>query len=140
MEYKRLTKGLIESTEKGRMIVACNYEDTDCNDSCLYGGYKCRWVEKALYRLAELEDKIEQGTLIELPCKVGDTAYCANYGDKGWRILKGYVNEINIDVNGIYIKCDYEYSLSFWHKPILGDVFFNIEDAKKHLKELKELQ
>ena len=26
-------------------------------------------------RLAELEDKIEQGTLIELPCKVGDTVY-----------------------------------------------------------------
>ena len=91
-------------------------------------------------RLAELENKIEQGRLIELPCKVGDTAYCANYGDKGWRILKGYVNEINIDMNGIYIKCDYEYSLSFWHKPILGDVFFNIEDAKKRLKELKELE
>ncbi len=26
-------------------------------------------------RLAELEDKIEDGTLIELPCKVGDTVY-----------------------------------------------------------------
>ena len=26
-------------------------------------------------RLAELEDKIENGTLIELPCKVGDTIY-----------------------------------------------------------------
>lgn len=90
--------------------------------------------------LQSVIDKIEQGTLVELPCKVGDTAYSANYSDKGWRILKGYVNEINIDVNGIYIKCDYEYSLSFWHKPVLGDVFFNIEDAKKRLKELKELQ
>lgn len=28
-----------------------------------------------LNRLAELEDKIENGTLIELPCKVGDTVY-----------------------------------------------------------------
>ena len=27
-------------------------------------------------RLQELEDKIENGTLIELPCKVGDTVYC----------------------------------------------------------------
>ena len=26
-------------------------------------------------RLAELEDKIENGTFIELPCKVGDTVY-----------------------------------------------------------------
>ena len=28
-----------------------------------------------LNRLAELEDKIMDGTLIELPCKVGDTVY-----------------------------------------------------------------
>lgn len=26
-------------------------------------------------RLAELEDKIENGTLVELPCKVGDTVW-----------------------------------------------------------------
>ena len=30
-------------------------------------------------RLAELEDKIMNGTLIELPCKVGDTVYCVEY-------------------------------------------------------------
>lgn len=29
----------------------------------------------ALERLALLEDKIKNGTLIELPCKVGDTVY-----------------------------------------------------------------
>lgn len=31
-------------------------------------------VTRALVRLAELEDKIEAGTLVELPCKVGDNA------------------------------------------------------------------
>ena len=30
-------------------------------------------------RLAELEDKIEDGTLVELPCKVGDTVYFIEY-------------------------------------------------------------
>ena len=29
----------------------------------------------ACNKLAELEDKLENGTLIELPCKVGDTVY-----------------------------------------------------------------
>ena len=33
------------------------------------------YLTDCLNRLAELEDKIEQGTLIELPCKVGDTVY-----------------------------------------------------------------
>ena len=27
------------------------------------------------HRLSELEDKLEEGTLVELPCKVGDTVY-----------------------------------------------------------------
>lgn len=31
--------------------------------------------EELLDRLAELEDKIEAGTLVELPCKVGDVMY-----------------------------------------------------------------
>lgn len=31
-------------------------------------------LTKAFNRLAELEDKIENGTLVELPCKVGDNA------------------------------------------------------------------
>lgn len=29
--------------------------------------------------LAELEDKIMNGTLVETPCKVGDTVYCVEY-------------------------------------------------------------
>lgn len=30
-------------------------------------------------RLAELEDKLESGLLIELPCKIGDTVYGIDY-------------------------------------------------------------
>lgn len=35
--------------------------------------------EKVVNRLAELEDKIENGRLVELPCKVGDTVYFDTY-------------------------------------------------------------
>lgn len=31
--------------------------------------------KEACNKLAELEDKLENGTLIEIPCKVGDTVY-----------------------------------------------------------------
>ena len=34
---------------------------------------------KIYRRLAELEDKIMDGTLVETPCKVGDTVYCVEY-------------------------------------------------------------
>ena len=33
------------------------------------------YYEKAIVRLQELENEIEQGKLIELPCKVGDTVW-----------------------------------------------------------------
>lgn len=42
-------------------------------------------------RLADIEDKIENGTLIELPCKVGDTV---------WKVERGY---------------DYNNDTYFWH-------------------------
>ena len=34
---------------------------------------------KIYRRLAGLEDKIMDGTLVETPCKVGDTVYCVEY-------------------------------------------------------------
>ena len=51
MEYKRLT-----NSYKGAPL----HTDMEVTDG-----------DEIYERLAELEDKIEQGTLIELPCKVG---------------------------------------------------------------------
>ena len=57
-DYKRLT----ERSGKGICI-----KETSTNDNMS--------IWNAIERLAELEDKIENGTLIELPCKVGTTIY-----------------------------------------------------------------
>ena len=56
-EYKRLTERYIDEQEI----------------NCVRG---LAWNGEILHRLSELEDKIENGTLVELPCKVGDTVYC----------------------------------------------------------------
>lgn len=63
MKYVRLTKKekLIATTTKGPV-----YSNIPERDE-LYN------------RLAELEDKIENGTLREVPCKVGDTIYFDTY-------------------------------------------------------------
>ena len=63
--YKRLTK---------------EYQ-YDCNlcksRQCTTDKFCIDRVDCNLYnRLAELEDKFENGTLVELPCKVGDTVWC----------------------------------------------------------------
>lgn len=38
----------------GREKAACNHENDDCNDSCMYG--RCRWQEKANMLLKKYED------------------------------------------------------------------------------------
>ena len=66
MAYKRLTKRdeLLGRTYRDECF-GC--EDTHCATCPINGSV---WE-----RLAELEDKIEQGTLKEIPCKIGDTLY-----------------------------------------------------------------
>lgn len=60
-EYKRLTTTMVVNgknirTVKGKVTI---YDLID--------------------RLCDIEDKIENGTLVETPCKVGDTVYCVEY-------------------------------------------------------------
>lgn len=85
--------------------------------------------------LAEIEDKIEQGLMVELPCKVGDTIYRAK------RFYGGYW----IDVNTI-VKCEiFEVSTRFYDD---NDNEFDIEQIGKSIfltkaeaeAKLKELQ
>ena len=58
-EYERATKNNIPCS------VACRE----------FGGKH----EQYYYRLAELEDKLESGLLLELPCRVGDTVYGVDF-------------------------------------------------------------
>lgn len=67
-EYKRLT----ERDEYG------NADIIGLSTEKLFGELyfdEINLLTKALNKLAFLEDKIENGTLVELPCKVGDTVY-----------------------------------------------------------------
>ncbi len=56
-------------------IVICKHSENDCNDSCMKI-IPCKWYTKAIEKLKRYEDLEEQGRLIILPCKEGDTVYC----------------------------------------------------------------
>lgn len=83
-------------------------------------------------RLAEIEDKIMGGTLVELPCKVGDTATA---------IIDTllYDNSIqNVKIKGLaYIVEDENGDTTFQH---ISRVFHNKSEAEARLKELQEEQ
>ena len=80
-------------------------------------------------RLAELEDKIEAGTLIEIPCKVGDNAVA---------IIDTlcYPNAIyNVKLKDLaYIVEDENGDVTFQH---ITRIFGTEEEAKKRLEEIR---
>ena len=51
-------------------------------DSCSQGAGNCETIKNMIKKLADYEDLEEQGLLVRLPCKVGDTVYRVNVGAK----------------------------------------------------------
>lgn len=93
-------------------------------------------LQEAIERFAELEDKIEQGLVLELPCKVGDTVYFID--EKCWR-WEMIVVEIAILKKNIVCKIGnggkqvlYVYKEDFGKK-----VFLTKAEADKKLAELR---
>lgn len=115
MKYERLTK---------RGLDWCS--DVQCDD------------EKIYKRLAEIEDKIENGTLVELPCKVGDRIWAI----LGNNIFGRKVKNIVIRDNGYIIKTSNTngwQDLEPYYNTEFGIIWFLTKaEAEQKLKELEE--
>ena len=90
MEYKRLTRS--DDSHRPYADACFKCIGKECN--------KCDLDYEIWERLAELEDKIEQGTLIELPCK-DFGAFPCEMGATVWLIYKRYLNVA--DKNGFWV-------------------------------------
>lgn len=133
-EYKRLTErtkhGIAVLDSGERFVLSC-------------GGYA---TTKALKRLAELEDKIMDGTLIELPYKLGTKLYFIVLHTFGgyfeifetelWVYVSRYKDEFGgvdfaIEINDV--NFDYE----TW---VTAHCYSTKAEAESKLKELQEKQ
>ena len=125
-EYKRLTNNNADEYDPAYdFCIGCKYfgEPNGCNRQ----GGSCSNYERFMEtynRLNDLEDKIENGTLVELPCKVGDAVYQVD----SERIYKSTVKIIIYDTDGI----------AFDESAIGQYVFLTKEEAEKALAERKE--
>lgn len=86
-------------------------------------------------KLCEYEDAEEQGKLIRLPCKVGDTIYLVDFEEKMWD--EATVNSIEVDTrdNRVLINSDYE--VGTWSED--SYVFYSKEEAEQALAKMKEV-
>lgn len=155
-EYKRLSNNNLEEyNPEYDFCMGCKYfgEPNGCNrpnGTC--GNYE-RFIE-TYNRLAELEDKIENGTLVELPCKVGDwlfyvyenTIQKAKVEEILYGITKCDIKNPKITIyaydfkNKIELTYHYEHNFSAIYKKtaVFVETFLTKAEAEAKLKELKK--
>ena len=98
-----------------------------CNKYCeKQKTYTCNecGIYQAIQKLAHYEDLEEQGRLISLPCKVGDTVY---------HVVQGRIVEVsNVDLFFLL--------LSVAENRFNNSVFLTQANAEQKLKELKKMK
>lgn len=129
--------------DKGKIQVACPWRSIS-GDYC----EEYETIKRCIDRLAELEDKIEDGTLKEFPCKVGDKVCKFNARSNGdiW-VLEAKCLKIDINKKGTlftfstlvsrYLEEDFFADIN--GEFIETDKYYvcDREEAEKKLKELK---
>ena len=130
-EYKRLTNNNLEEYDpEYDFCIGGKYfgKPNGCNQPNGTCDSYDRFLE-TYNRLAELEDKIENGTLVELPCKVGDNAVA---------IIDTlfYPNAIyNVKLKDLaYIVEDENGDVTFQH---ITRIFGTEAEAEKRLEEIR---
>lgn len=102
--------------------------------------YSINNYNQLLCRLGEYEDLEEQGLLLKLPCKVGDTVYLINEIEKEFD-RKAIVTGIEIDEDDIFIMISdgvQSFSSSMYEITDFGKtVFLTQAEADEALKRME---
>lgn len=100
----------------------------------------------AYFKLKDYEDLEEQGRLIELPCRVGDTVYVNGVRGCGeaekYRVIRvDYHSTLGTGRNEFYIEAllcaDPDSEITFYDKQFGKTVFRTKSEAEAKLKELR---
>lgn len=135
-----MNERLLEINEEGLPECAC----------CIYPEYQgkcneCQMHVDVAVKLCEYEQAEDDGLLVRLPCKVGDTVY-SNNSIAGWYMRKKdrpyKAKVIFIGINGVTNFMNVEYDsgrqLQFKFSDIGETVFLTLEEAERALKEAQE--
>lgn len=104
-------------------------------------------------RLASYEDLEEQGLLVRLPCKVGDTVWVVTSpinvfgydeydGDAEYEVYESFLSSVSYYASGeqfrIYAKVTNSFIVAYFRECDFGEsIFLTREDAEKKLEEMK---
>lgn len=125
---ERLTK----RTNNNKLVIlkgsSCSYSAHSFDCQVDEGREKLKVV---LDKLADYEDLEEQGLLVRLPCKPGDTMF--DIVGKPPKIIEHQASSFYIDENGIHLRI----LGGALEKKQGAKVYFSREEAEKKLEEMK---
>ena len=104
--------------------------ETMTEDRLIRPSYSDYSTRRIIERLAEYEDLEEQGLLLRLPCKVGDTVYTI-YSDEDTSFVEEPIVK-DVSTHRIWIENRY-----FDYSDIGKTVFLTQAEAEQKLKEME---
>ena len=102
----------------------------------------CEEIDAVYRKLKEYEDDEEQGLLLRLPCKVGDTVYVIHYIDRRYVICSHVISKFVIMPYRfprvqIYFEKENGFITSDFEGQVNENLFFTKEEAEAKLKEME---
>ena len=143
MTIKQLIREVEQVTERLSNEWPCD----DCKRTVFCGACERPgiWMEKSRKKLAQYEAAEEEGRLVVLPCKVGDTVWMVH--QRLTSTVNNVVSEMTVTelrgnrLNPIWFVIDGEYGRTSFHPSGIGKTFFfTREEAEKALKEMEGKQ
>lgn len=143
---ERLTK----TTEIGNAYFPKCFEEPCCGmGKCIDNN--CNLVNEVCKKLAEYETLEEQGLLMRLKCKVGDTVWVVTSpinvfdecdGAAEYEVYESFLSSVTYYASGeqfrIYAKVTNSFIAAYFRECDFGkSIFFTREEAKKKLKEME---
>ena len=144
---------LTRITEIGNAYFPKCFEEPCCGmGECLDDN--CSLMLDACKKLAEYEQLEEQGLLVRLPCKVGDTVWVVTSpinvfgydeydGDAEYEVYESFLSSVSYYASGeqfrIYAKVTNSFIVAYFRECDFGEsIFLTREDAEKKLEEMKK--
>ena len=156
-EHKRIVCGTGEDLEDyigGGEAVGCPYYQQKYG--CCFEDGELFWLKDVAELLEELKsykEAEEQGLLVRLPCKVGDTVWVVTSpinvfgydeydGDAEYEVYESFLSSVSYYASGeqfrIYAKVTNSFIAAYFRECDFGEsIFLTREDAEKKLEELK---
>lgn len=146
-------KEVAEKNYRGADFESIDSVDNDIKTNCIKCAEEHEKLAEWLEELKSYKGLEEQGLIVRLPCKVGDTVWVVTSpinvfgydeydGDAEYEVYESFLSSVSYYASGeqfrIYAKVTNSFIVAYFRECDFGEsIFLTREDAEKKLEEMK---